>query len=818
MKRTGASWLLVRFARGGETKARPSQLRALRSDEALTEKEKEELAKPFDPVRDVQDAVDADVRVATADGGFIGNVFIDRDGTGRRQFEAYALPGGGVGARCGICGLDQVLPKSAVADGGWKVVHALKSHCGNYTCSMSASNAHIAALQELVAKPLRRGMPGDAEGPAYRGAVEDGKRLWIVVKEAVVGDLVELVNYTTLEELGIELDDEDGEPLAGDTIVEFCIEQREYDDPRIKNVVLNYCLVGGKRKPLQTPLPTTSIGDEKKVVRGSMVNLGKRGSGNIDGTKEKVWLTGALGHSIPKVLRQLILDSKEEELKAAAEELVVVNSRRLVKRGCAVVKCTLPNVGGQVRADFFGVGPLALEKARKRAGRQFALNAVTHLNRMEERECFKKMSDDFKRDAIKALKNRRFDLEDGETTFRHLSSVTIATPPGTRVTVDAQGVEHWEYLHVSGEYRPAEDRADAEKKARKNPNVLADIERQEEFKLGFEALKKALNKEDDAPVVELPSCYKDADNRDGRGHVVPQLQILGDALWTASTRFQNAGFGETFCLGAIGELRAQRRLCIGNIDWYADDPDMIRDVDRYWSDAMAEESRTRTPALECFKRIATEERLHVRLMKRCGANVDTPVKVALLESEMDFGSIVHKLHTTRFTLVYAHKLVLEAGNMEPCVFTYYPASRYFYALATQNQMNYVMDATMRLNWAAYEASLYGTSTCATYRPNRLARAAGAGALLEDDDDDDDVVDDRHERCAQIEADLAVRSGAERDKYVADIYATLAKSALGLPAPPRQMSRKSASKGADGDDAPRPPPAKKRKAGKKRGGA
>ena len=106
VKQTAGSWLLVRFARGGETKARPSQLRALRSDEALTEKEKEELAKPFDPVargvprrrgdgveaapsmrrrwrgggasrerrhaittphtqvRDVQDAVDADVRVA----------------------------------------------------------------------------------------------------------------------------------------------------------------------------------------------------------------------------------------------------------------------------------------------------------------------------------------------------------------------------------------------------------------------------------------------------------------------------------------------------------------------------------------------------------------------------------------------------------------------------------------------------------------------------------------------------------------------------------------------------------------------------------
>lgn len=170
VKQTAGSWLLVRFARGGETKARPSQLRALRTDEALTDKEKEELAKPFDPVRDVQDAVDADVRVAAADGGFVANVFIDRDGTERRQFEAYALPGGGVGARCGVCGLDQVLPESAVSDGGrGKVVHALKSHCGYYAaCSMSASNAHIAALQELVAEPLRRGMPGDTDRPTTK--------------------------------------------------------------------------------------------------------------------------------------------------------------------------------------------------------------------------------------------------------------------------------------------------------------------------------------------------------------------------------------------------------------------------------------------------------------------------------------------------------------------------------------------------------------------------------------------------------------------------------------------------------------------------
>ena len=65
VKQTAGSWLLVRFTGGSQTKARPSHLRALRSDEALTDKEKEELAKPFDPVRDVQDAVDADVRAVS---------------------------------------------------------------------------------------------------------------------------------------------------------------------------------------------------------------------------------------------------------------------------------------------------------------------------------------------------------------------------------------------------------------------------------------------------------------------------------------------------------------------------------------------------------------------------------------------------------------------------------------------------------------------------------------------------------------------------------------------------------------------------------
>ena len=80
VKQTAGSWLLVRFARGGETKARPSQLRALRADEALSADERAALAAPFDAVRDVQDAIDADVRVASSDGGFLPNAYVDKGG------------------------------------------------------------------------------------------------------------------------------------------------------------------------------------------------------------------------------------------------------------------------------------------------------------------------------------------------------------------------------------------------------------------------------------------------------------------------------------------------------------------------------------------------------------------------------------------------------------------------------------------------------------------------------------------------------------------------------------------------------------------
>ncbi|KAH8065211.1 hypothetical protein JL722_2119 [Aureococcus anophagefferens] len=120
---------------------------ALRADEALSADERAALAAPFDAVRDVQDAIDADVRVASSDGGFLPNAYVDKGGERRLQFVAYKLDGdtGGVGVRCDVCDLEQA-------------------------CSMSASNAHIAALQDRVAETLRRGMPGDHLSSAQAAA------------------------------------------------------------------------------------------------------------------------------------------------------------------------------------------------------------------------------------------------------------------------------------------------------------------------------------------------------------------------------------------------------------------------------------------------------------------------------------------------------------------------------------------------------------------------------------------------------------------------------------------------------------------------
>ncbi|KAK7232424.1 hypothetical protein SO694_00032121 [Aureococcus anophagefferens] len=158
--------LAVGAVRARGAKARAAAAPRSAADEALSADERAALAAPFDAVRDVQDAIDADVRVASSDGGFLPNASTPTRGAAGFQFAAYKLDGdnGGVGVRCDVCDLEQVLPESAVADGSrGKIVHALKSHCGYYAARRE-DKRDATSLQPL--RRLRR-LPRE-EGRAVR--------------------------------------------------------------------------------------------------------------------------------------------------------------------------------------------------------------------------------------------------------------------------------------------------------------------------------------------------------------------------------------------------------------------------------------------------------------------------------------------------------------------------------------------------------------------------------------------------------------------------------------------------------------------------
>ena len=156
----------------GEMKCRMNQVIPLGPDNALTAAEREELSKEIELWRDVQDLVDSQVVVAACDGTSVPNVYTDKDGVTRRQFEIYALPSGGVGARNVVCGIENVLSDSQVHFPKAKIVHALKTHCGYYSAKTAMADEHIVRLSALVGKQLRQGIPGGSstKAPAKKKA------------------------------------------------------------------------------------------------------------------------------------------------------------------------------------------------------------------------------------------------------------------------------------------------------------------------------------------------------------------------------------------------------------------------------------------------------------------------------------------------------------------------------------------------------------------------------------------------------------------------------------------------------------------------
>ena len=164
-QKSATSWIQVRFP-AGEMKCRMNQVIPLGPDNALTAAEREELSKEIELWRDVQDLVDSQVVVAACDGTSVPNVYVDKDGVSRRQFEIYALPGGGVGARNCVCGIENVLSDSQVHFPKAKIVHALKTHCGYYSAKTAFADEHLVRLGALVGKKLRQGLPGGSSTKA----------------------------------------------------------------------------------------------------------------------------------------------------------------------------------------------------------------------------------------------------------------------------------------------------------------------------------------------------------------------------------------------------------------------------------------------------------------------------------------------------------------------------------------------------------------------------------------------------------------------------------------------------------------------------
>ena len=156
----------VETTQAGEIKCRMNQVIPLGPDNALTAAEREELSKEIELWRDVQDLVDSQVVVAACDGTSIPNVYVDKDGVTRRQFEIYALPGGGVGARNCVCDIENVLSDSQVHFPKAKIVHALKTHCGYYSAKTTFADEHLVRLGALVGKKLRQGLPGGSSTKA----------------------------------------------------------------------------------------------------------------------------------------------------------------------------------------------------------------------------------------------------------------------------------------------------------------------------------------------------------------------------------------------------------------------------------------------------------------------------------------------------------------------------------------------------------------------------------------------------------------------------------------------------------------------------
>ncbi|CAH0373136.1 unnamed protein product [Pelagomonas calceolata] len=548
-----------------------------------------------------------------------------------------------------------------------------------------------------------------AKEPKLQGAVEDGKPLLIFIDE---NDKTG-AKAVTLKELNIKIDG-----VSDDAKVQFLV-----DEPKgTKNFQVHYAFVGGKVRPLKT-LSTFTVHGHARSIRGWRVDFNYVSQKRLHGTEEQTWSTGP--SNCGAELRSDIEDRDEKSAFEKAKKLVAGSSLApRVKVTCARVRCRVVNVNGQLACDFTGEGDDALEDATAKAGWQALCNAISFLVRMKTNKVFLALSPDLQRDATLALEGKRYDY----ATFEGHGHVTMAVPLGTRVEENVQGVEQWYYRDASGDWKPANDRADAEKKALLNQRVQEEARRIEQHKQFVQAIDADLGESNAAATLTtLPNCFASVDRRLGRGFNAGSFVVLGDALLIVNCLLRRAGCPTHFFVGAPGDTLHELALLCGNGEWV---PRTLFDRMTVLYQKCADEERTtNVKAIVRFNQVATEQDLDVELFQvvynhRCDAK-----QIGVLREWGGFKTALLGEDSTRASVYWTLNIVKAAADREPNTLTINPFVQYFYALATGRQMAFGMEMTRRKGFQAWFEAKYGEGTTHRYggpAPQSFPAPAAAG--------------------------------------------------------------------------------------------
>jgi len=175
----------------------------------------------------------------------------------------------------------------------------------------------------------------------------------------------------------------------------------------------------------------------------------------------------------------------------------------------------------------------------------------------------------------------------------------------------------------------------------------------------------------------------------------------------------------------------QWHFCICNdVELHRKDPDLVTDVDKYWSEALELSKSGSRDALACFNEVAFEAGLDIRLLEAADVRPEsgttfTPDQIALIRKYYGFHSFGKARKTTRKCLLYCTHTAAIAGGREPHCYTAFASDDY--AAACLHLRYLVSDYTWGLGMQLRRArrrSTHTSGSAPTIVIDAKARAAG----------------------------------------------------------------------------------------------